>query len=58
MNKNMSLELLQFLWDSGSYDLSNMIDLVLDKQITEEDFFEITRYNFRGLTDNKKREEL
>ena len=56
MKKNMSLELLRFLWTSGSYSLNDMIDLVAEGQITDEEFFDITRYNYKGVTELKMRE--
>lgn len=42
----MSLELVKFLWESRVYGIDQMRDLVADRKITAEEFFEITRRRY------------
>lgn len=41
--------LTTYKWEQGVYSLNDMMILVKYKQITPEDFFEITRYNYDSL---------
>lgn len=48
-----TIELIQYKWDHGIYDLQYMVNLVYKERITKEQFFDITRYNFDGITENR-----
>ena len=47
--KMESKELINYKWQEGIYNLNYMLNLVKNKNITEEDFFNITRLNFNGV---------
>lgn len=47
--KMESKELINYKWQEGIYNLNYMLNLVKNKNITEEDFFDITRLNFNGV---------
>lgn len=38
-----------YKWDQGVYSLKDMVILVRYNQITPEQFFEITRYNYNTI---------
>lgn len=38
-----------YKWQHGIYDLKDMIKLVEENIISQEDFFEITRFKFEKL---------
>lgn len=44
-----SLNIIQFKWDCGVYDLRVMCDLVDNHRITEEQFHEITRKCYKVI---------
>ena len=50
----MSKTLIEFYYQMGVYDLNKMIQLVKEEQITEKDFFDITRLNYKALVEKKK----
>jgi hypothetical protein len=52
MFKDLSLGLIEHFWNSGSYTIKDMINLVLEGTITEEEFHDITRYSFKGIIEN------
>ena len=45
------ITLIQHKWKNGTYQLTDMVQLVRDKVITKEEFFYITRFNFNGVVD-------
>lgn len=45
-----SLSLIKHKWEQGIYDLWRMSLLVELKIITEQDFFEITRFNYKEIS--------
>lgn len=47
-----SKNLIIYKWEHRVYDLKNMIKLVEDNIITKDDFLDITRYNYDGVTDS------
>ena len=47
-----SRNLIIYKWEHKVYDLQDMVKLVQDSVITKDDFFDITRYNYDGVTDN------
>ena len=49
-----NLTILQYKWDTGVYGLEELSELVQSKEITEKDFFEITRYNYKSIQEEKK----
>ena len=51
----MTVNILEYQYKMGTCSLSDLIRLVKEKELTEEDFFEITRLNYQGLI--KSREE-
>ena len=44
--------LIEYKWNSGVYQLKDMIKLVEDQKLTKQEFFDITRYNYNGVTKN------
>ena len=42
--------LISYKWEQGIYELKDMIQLVQQGIINEDQFFEITRYNFNGIS--------
>lgn len=38
--------LIQYKWKNGVYDLKDMCELVQREEISEQDFFDITRYYY------------
>lgn len=50
-----NLAILQYKWDTGVYGLKELSELVQLKEITEKDFFEITRYNYKSIQEEKRR---
>lgn len=47
-----SLQLIQYKYHNGVYDLKDMIKLVEKQIISKQQFFEVTRYNFDGVIKN------
>lgn len=53
----MGIYLLQYYWDNNIYDKDKMCELVEQKIISEEDFFNITRLRYNVIKNkNKKRD--
>lgn len=50
-----SLELIKVKWDFGVYDLDYMMQLVQKKEISKQDFHQITRYNYNGCLKTRKK---
>lgn len=48
--------LIKYKWESGIYNIKDMINLVKDNVLTKEKFFEITRFSYDGIikSHNKK----
>lgn len=42
--------LIEYKWNSGVYQLKDMIRLVENQKLTKQEFFDITRYNYDGVT--------
>lgn len=49
-NKVDKNNLIRYKWESGVYELKKMIELVKEGKITQQQFFDITRCNYRGVT--------
>ena len=49
-----SLEMMEYKWQQGIYNLQYMMKLVEDKKITKEDFFSITRFSYQGILSTSK----
>lgn len=45
--------LIQYKWQMGTYEISDMIQLVKNGIINEQDFFSITRCNYDGVQKKK-----
>ena len=45
--------LIKYKWDTGVYDLKRMVRLVLNNKISEKQFFNITRYNFKSVKEKQ-----
>ena len=54
MNK-LSIETYRYLYKSGGLGIEQIIQLVKDWAITEEEFKEITGYNYQGYLKNQKK---
>ena len=50
---NMSKTLIEFYYQLGVYDIDKMIQLVEKEEITEQQFFEITRLHYKVLKKKK-----
>lgn len=48
-----SENIVEYKWSNGVYSLEDMIILVKYGQITPQQFFEITRYNYEGIMKNR-----
>ena len=44
-----SFNLILYKWNMGVFKISDMIKLVQNSQITPQQFFEITRYDFQSI---------
>ena len=53
MNKEQ-LFLLKYKWEYGVYSLKQIFDMVKENKITEEEFHEITRYNYQGIKKSRE----
>lgn len=49
---------IKYKWDNGTYNLKNMIELVLNNTINEEQFFSITRYNYKSIKEKYDSNQL
>lgn len=47
-----SKNLIIYKWEHRVYDLKDMVKLVQNNVITKDDFFDITRYSYDGVTDS------
>lgn len=52
-----SMNIINYKWNNGVYSLKDLIILVEYKKITQKQFFEITRINYKGLIERKLKEE-
>ena len=50
----MSRTLIEFYYQMGVYSLDKMIQLVKEEQLSEKDFFDITRLNYKALIKKEK----
>lgn len=50
----MSKTLIEFYYQLGVYDVDKMIQLVKEKEISEQEFFEITRLHYKVLKKKKE----
>lgn len=46
--------LIKYKWETGAYGIKEMKQLVKDGIITENQFFDITRYYYNGIQENKR----
>ena len=44
-----SLTIIKYKWETGVYGLKEMSKLVQLKKISEDEFFKITGYSYKGL---------
>ena len=49
-----SKEIIMYKWECGVYNLQDLINLVKNNQITPQDFFKITRFNYVAIQKNYK----
>ena len=49
MENHLTLMLIKYYYESGIYNAEKMIDLVEKEKITQKDFFDITRLNYRYM---------
>lgn len=47
--------IITYKWNNGVYNLQDMIILVKYENLTPEDFFKITRYNYDAVKDRVER---
>ena len=43
------MDVIKYKWETGAYNLQNMIDLVKNQELTSEEFFKITRLNYEAI---------
>ena len=51
-----NINLITYKWEQGVYSLNDMIILVKYNQISPEEFFKITRYDYNVLTMKQEKE--
>lgn len=44
-----NIDLIRYKWECGVYTLEEIVTLVYRNIITEDQFFDITRFNFNGV---------
>ena len=49
-----SKEMIMYKWEHGVYNLQDLINLVKNNQITQQDFFKITRFNYAAAVSGTK----
>ena len=49
--------MITYKWEEGVYSLEDLLILVKYKQITPEQFFKITRYNYNTILEQKNNED-
>lgn len=54
----MGIYLLQYYWDNNIYDKDKMCELVEQKIISEEDFFNITRLRYSVIKKRNKKQDV
>ena len=52
----MSIEILEYQYRMGALSIKNLVEMVEQQQITEEQFHDITRKNYKGFIKNHKME--
>ena len=52
--RDLSFNLVNYLWVNGAYSREDMIDLVYADVISKQEFFEITRMYFDSVIVNRK----
>lgn len=55
MTKNLSL--IKYYWQSGVYTQEKMVTLVQEGILSEQEFFNITSYNYKGVVQSLKRKQ-
>ena len=53
----LSIEMYQYLYKYGGFGIKQIIQLVKEGTITEEEFKDITGYNYQGYLKNQKMRE-
>ena len=53
-----SENMIVYKWDQGVYSLEDMIILVKYHQMSPEQFFEITRYNYAAVAQEMEKSRL
>lgn len=49
-----SFSLIKYKWESGVYTLKEMIQLVKQQELSQQQFFDITRYNYDNIKQSNK----
>lgn len=49
-----SFSLIKYKWESGVYTLKEMIQLVKQQELSQQQFFDITRYNYNNIKQSDK----
>ncbi len=49
-----SFSLIKYKWESGVYTLKEMIQLVKQQELSQQQFFDITRYNYDNIKQSDK----
>ena len=43
------IDLIKYKWELGAYSLQDIVNFVKNQELTSEDFFEITRFNYNAI---------
>lgn len=49
--------MITYKWQKGIYSLEDLMILVKFKKLTPKQFFEITRFNYEGLLENRTKKK-
>lgn len=49
-----SFSLIKYKWESGVYTLKEMIQLVKQQELSQQQFFDITRYDYNNIKQSDK----
>lgn len=49
MINRQSLNIIEYKYKMGAYSLETLVDKVKNKELTQDEFFSITRKNYQGF---------
>lgn len=54
MDNKEKLYLFKVMWNYGVYSLKELFDLIKKEKMTEEEFHDITGYNYQGIKKSRE----